>query len=53
MSEDIKNMSEDQEPESYDVLLRNGVKPNDLYNNGKPTKMDCPTLGWNYYRVNI
>lgn len=44
MSEDIKNMSEDQEPESYDVLLRNGVKPNDLYNNGKPTKMDCPNF---------
>lgn len=44
MSEDIKTMSEDQEPESYDVLLRNGVKPNDLYNNGKPTKMDCPNF---------
>lgn len=44
MSEDIKNMSEDQEPESYDVLLRNGMKPNDLYNNGKPTKMDCPNF---------
>ncbi|XP_062581478.1 uncharacterized protein LOC134243254 [Saccostrea cucullata] len=43
MSEDIKNMSDDQEPESYDVLLRNGVKPNDFYSNGK-SKMDCPNF---------
>lgn len=41
MLEDIKNMFEDQELESYDVLLRNGVKLNDFYNNGKFMKMDC------------
>ncbi|XP_022342039.2 uncharacterized protein LOC111135889 [Crassostrea virginica] len=44
MSEDIKNMSEEQEPESYDVLLRNGVKPNDLFNNGKSKMSDCPNF---------